>query len=98
MGSDNAKKGENNMSGNEYAGLETADEIIEAIESIASGRACDENSPAWNIWSSPKKSDYIEIETYLDTHYPGWRKEGLNWGWDGKWTGSQEDDVPERKI
>lgn len=70
------------MSGNEYDGLETADEIIEAIESIASGDAWDENSPAWKIWSAPKKLDFIEIETYLDTYYPGWRKDGLNWGGD----------------
>lgn len=71
----------------EYDGLETSDEIIEAIESIASGRACDENSGAWNVWQSPKPVDYQKIEKYLDTKYPGWRKEGLFWGWGGKWSG-----------
>jgi putative transposon-encoded protein len=75
------------MSGNEYDGLETSDEIIEAIENIASGRACDENSAAWNVWQSPKQNDYKKIEKYLDEKYPNWRKEGLLWGWGGKWTG-----------
>jgi putative transposon-encoded protein len=73
--------------GNEYDGLETSDEIIEAIECIAPGRACDENSDAWNVWQSPKQVDYQKIEKYLDTKYPGWRKDGLLWGWGGKWTG-----------
>jgi putative transposon-encoded protein len=73
--------------GNEYDGLETSDEIIEAIECITPGRACDENSDAWNVWQSPKQVDYQKIEKYLDTKYPGWRKDGLLWGWGGKWTG-----------
>jgi len=73
--------------GNDYDGLETSDEIIEAIESIASGRACDEDSEAWNVWQSPKTEHYQKIEKYLDGKYPGWRKEGLLWGWGGKWTG-----------
>ncbi len=65
---------------NEYDGLETSDELLEAIEKIASGRACDVGSPAWNVWQDPNADDFIKIDQYLDTKYPGWREEGFFWG------------------
>jgi len=50
------------MNDNDYAGLETSNEIIAAIEYLGKGRACDSNSESYRIWSNPTMSELVFIK------------------------------------
>lgn len=63
--------------GPEYSGLETSDEIIEALEERYGGRVCDEGSEAYLEWADPEDLDGI-LKRSWELAAPGTDK--LFWG------------------